>query len=35
MVAELNEELDARCQALGVSAPRDEAGSAQAELFGS
>lgn len=35
MVADLNEELGARRQALGVSAPQDDAGSAQAELFGS
>lgn len=35
MVAELNDELDVRRQALGASPPRDAAGSAQAELFGS
>lgn len=35
VVAELNEELDARHQALGVSTPGDGAGSAQAVLFGS
>jgi hypothetical protein len=35
MVAELNDELDSRREALGVSVPRDAPGSAQAELFGS
>jgi len=35
MVAELNDELNRRRQALGLATPRDEAGSAQAELFGS